>query len=321
MKTTLRLCSTAAALALGLLGASSVFAQGTWNLGTASAASGACNASSSPAVASCGAGVNGSSGGVQAGISAWGNTGSGTSFVQYNLGNNDPSGFGALVQGGNETSVNNHHAFDNSTTGCGSGGTTNTGCGGTQEFMLISFGSAKVNLSAMQIGYFGGDADISIYRWDGNTAASTAGTSLAAGWTLVSSMDVDTNGAGCVNANDSASYCKQFDVGSSGAAVAGATNLYSSWWLISTYVGAANAAKSLESPNNNDAFKILSFSAGTCAGTITGGSSGTAGTSTANNGSSCSTAGGGAPEPGSLALAGLAMVGVLATRRRTRSAA
>ena len=100
--------------------------------------------------------------------------------------------------------------------------------------------------------------------------------------------------------------------------VSSAANLYSSWWLISTYTGGAGVQKNLDA-TANDAFKILSFTANTCAGTITGGSSGTAGTSTANNGSSCQPSSGGAPEPGSLALAGLAMVGVLATRRRTLS--
>jgi MYXO-CTERM domain-containing protein len=299
----------AAALLLGVVGSGSALAQGTWNLGTYATTAGACNASGTPGTASCGAGVSGSTSGIQATMTGWSNAGG--AFVQGSLQNNDPSGFG-LISGSSETGTNSHHAFDNSTVNCGSG-STQTNCGGSHEFMLISFGSAKVNLSAMQIGYSGGDADISIYRWDGN-AASITGSSLGAGWSLVSSMDVDTNGANCTNMNDPNAGCKQFNAADSvNGVVAGATNLYSSWWLISTYIGSANAAKNLESPNNNDAFKILSFTANTCTGNITGGSTGGAG-ATNNNGASCSTTG--TPEPGSLALAGLALVGVFAARRR-----
>jgi len=286
MKLTFSTCTAAAALSIGLFAAPAAFAQGTWDLG-----GNACNPTTgTPNQAVCTVGA------VQATITGWGNTGSGTAFVQRQLNDYDPNGFGAAVIGGNETGTQGQHGFDNKATGCGA----TSGCGGSQEFMLISFNS-KVNLSAMSIGYSDTDADISIYRWDGSGTATSATGTAGAGWTLVASEDVDNNG-NVFGVNDSTATRNSST----------ATNLYSSWWLISTYVGGVGA-NGLDA-THNDAFKIKAFTAGVCVGgTVTGGSGG--GTSN-NNGGSCTTTTGGAPEPGSLALAGLALAGVFAARRR-----
>lgn len=277
---------SAVALCGTLFNSGAVMAQGTWDFGGAS-----CNASGAPSVA-----ANCAVGTVTATMSAWGYTTAGTGFVQGNLGEFDPNGFGAYT-GKFETSAGSQHGFDNLTTGCGITTLTgnaglsagNSGCGGNVEAMLMSF-STRVSLSQVKIGFYTGDADISVYRWDGalggptmtSTTATLGSGTLSAGWTLISSNDMD--------------LVNPFNTGNTG---------YSSQFLITTYFGAA--ATNLNS--GNDAFKILNITADKCTGTL----------STANNGASC-TPPTGTPEPGSLALAGLALFGVVASRRKVTAA-
>lgn len=312
-----RLFAACAVACAGALGAPSAFAQGQF---TAAGDGATCGSaiSSNTAVAS----TSCTKGTVTASLEAWGFTARSltstlqTGFQRGSLGDFGTSGFGAHT-GTNDSSTNGHHAFDNVTSGCSgaapiASGVTlsgaNSGCGGSIEALFLNFGSSKVNLTNVGIGWTGGDADMSVWAWTGTGAANvgattakgsttTTGTTSAAltGWTLVSNLD--------------------FGSGTGDRATNG--TLYSSYFLVTTYFGAASG--NLQSAN--DRFKLNSFTASVCTGTLSGGSTGgTGGAATNGNGATCGTPPTGVPEPGSLALVGLALVGGAAVRRRHQRA-
>ncbi len=257
-----------------------------------------------------------SSSGLSVTLTAWtAYTTNSSGFVQGNLGDFNASGFGAYT-GVNETSANGNHAFDNLTSNCTggtaavarTGGTTagggsnaltlptssvgnNYGCGGAVEALLLNFGSTGVKLSQVSTGWGGTDADLSVYAWTGNSSGPTMGSQTItndaatglAGWTLVGSNDMDITGA------------NPFVLTGANAA------LYSSYFLVTTYFGATSGNLNA----GNDAFKIDGWTTNVCAGTVN--SSGVCSTTT------------NVPEPGSLALAGLAMFGMFASRRKVKA--
>ena len=315
-----KLLTAVAVICAGAFAAPAAFAQGTFTPGTGTSTN--CNvgtSGSSLANKTCSVGT------VTANMTAWGFTATTlgstatAGFRQGAISDWDASGVGVL-SGNKETGTGGNHAFDNLTSGCGTttGSTTvgtvtlstnNSGCGGSIEALFLDFSatSTKVNLTSVGIGWYNNtDADLSVWAWTGTggpnmatqTAAgstTTTGTTAAsmAGWTLVSNLDMDM--ATPQNTNGT---------------------LYSSYFLITTYFGAASTSGSTSLTAGNDAFKLDSFTASLCTGTLTGGSTGgTGGAATNGNGATC-TPSTGTPEPGSLALAGVALAGAYGIRRR-----
>lgn len=171
---------------------------------------------------------------------------------------------------------------------------------GNTEMVLLSFSKSMV-LTSIGIGFNnGGDADIAVFRYTGNQAPSLNGTTATyngltnAGWSLVGNyadLGVDTsspytlvNGATVTNnvANTTAS------------------SVGSSWWLIMAYNSALTTGGSKNGgtlSNGDDYFKLFGVTTNVCgAGTDCGGKK--------------------LPEPASLALVSVALVGVVGARRR-----
>lgn len=222
------------------------------------------------------------------------------------------SGYGLKVDSDSTASPN--HAVDNSI---------------RTEAILLKFTGGPVALSAIDLSWVGcpdgtnntscSDADITIYRYNGSDSTPMTNTASPAvpitasqtgmttnGWALVGSyadLKEDTNTSSPYNMVNGSTTSAQ------GALSDGV--YYSSWWLISAFNSSLDTTKTLSSGtagfnNGNDYFKLYSVAASTCTGTVTSG-----GTCTPPSGG-----GGKLPEPATLALTGVALLGVMGLRRR-----
>lgn len=152
---------------------------------------------------------------------------------------------------------------------------------GNTEGVLLSFVGSSVALSSINLGYISDNNS-----WTSNDTAdvslfrytgSTAPTVVGAGATLSALLAAGWELVG--------NYANL----STGSNTVNTSGLTSSWWLVTAYNSNYGSGTGLES--GNDYFKLYSV----------------AGTKTQNN----------TPEPGSLALAGLALAGAFYARRKS----
>ncbi|MDB5850497.1 MAG: hypothetical protein JWP29_4249 [Rhodoferax sp.] len=202
------------------------------------------------------------------------NTTAGTAFTTATI-HNWGSGSGLGVYGTSDSGSPNH-ATDNSN--------------GT-DLIALNFGTSKVNLSTITLGWWANDADITVLAYTGsgvpNIAAGITTFTAANGWTSVKNYGAATTTATNTGGTDTDKSYATTD-----------STTYSSWWLISAY-NASFITGSTSLDSISDYVKVLSV-----AGTV-----------------KSVTPPGKVPEPGSLALMGAAFCAFLGVRRRKAKAA
>lgn len=222
---------------------------------------------------------------------------SGSGFASAHLSSQGSSGFGGTSRteaqsafaSGDTTPLDPgspNHAFDSVAPG-------------NFDMLLLDFGSASVILSQIGIGWKGADADLMVMRWTGSTAPTrTTGTVGGAGGTggnqnlnstLWSSASPGTAGWQLVGTYGNLGTDNTTPFGGS-AVNTGATQA-SSWWLVSafntTLLGSGTACSTCDAGNDSFKFNFIQTRAP-----------------------------GSVPVPGTLALAGLGLLGAAFLRRR-----
>lgn len=226
----------------------------------------------------------------------WAGINGGTLVQQVGTGSSTTSHFGSYSGGG--LGINNSidgevygaqpdHAIDNF---------------GANEMVLLSFTKA-VNLTSLSMGYVSGDADFTVMAFNVNGAAGAPNLGLdksgtggvnnsswnalkatSSGWTLIGDYQ---NSSKSATVNNVLQNDKNF-----------ANNYYSSYWLIGAYNPLVGVMSGFSADNTLDYFKLASVSGTVC---------------TANSGNCGTTSK--VPEPGSLALVGLGLMGMIRIRK------
>lgn len=304
MKNMLRFSLYAAVVGLASAATWPAAAQSTWNFGGSGCA---IQGSGTSTQASC------TSNDVSATATAYSSSPSGSNFVRATMTYWSGSGIG--IYSANE-SGSPQHSIESQ---------------GADEAVLIDFGNKNVSLTELKVGWSYNDTDITVLRWTGTAApgpslTSTAGAAslVSKGWEIVKSADLD--GVATNNGTTFGQNTMTID-----------TTATSSWWLVTAYFGSSsNDLETGETTttsttktctkyyysggpcktwsnvtttttiNNYDYFKLLSVS-GKC--------------TSQTNGNACDGTpppSSGVPTPGSMALAGLGLGGLLIRRRRRK---
>jgi len=283
-----------------VVSAPAAFANTTWNLDLCGTSGGAANGALVTTTAAAGTGCTQISG-VQATNSVhayaysaplttntW--TGTGVTLLQHG------SGSGLGVKGFSAEPGSPEHAIDNH---------TNT------ELVALRFDSA-VTLKQVTLGWTSNDADFSLLAWTGGSGAATptsTGSNVIAGRTTAALTATPlslTSGGWSVVGNYSVAV--QSPLGLDVTAKVNAGNISSSWWLVSAY----NAGFAVA----NNCFDGVSGGAITCTS-----QSPTIGALGGLDYFKLKSVGNRVPEPGSLALLGIGLLGAFVARRRTRLSA
>ena len=120
--------------------------------------------------------------------------------------------------------------------------------GGNYEFVMFDFGAKEFSLDAFNIGWNGGDSDVTVMAYQGGTPSSQpaeniGGVSLAGlsgnGWSVISHHSNAGTGSESVNSN--------------------IDSVYSSYWIIGAYMSAVGAGTNTGdtiTDNNWDGIKL-----------------------------------------------------------------
>jgi len=152
---------------------------------------------------------------------------------------------------------------------------------GRKESILFSFAGDKVNLTSSDFGWIANDSDFSVYAYTGAGVGSVSGLTYgnltSNSWTLVGHYNEASQSN---NSGDTKSF---------------ANTIFSSYWLIGAYNGAGADIKS-------DYFKLKTVSGLTCADNP--------------GGQGCGGGSSQVPEPGTLLLVSMGLLGLTRVSRR-----